>query len=121
MITYLFLGLALAGVIDLPPAVLEVATNVSETLSQQVERRRRTSQASALARRRNLILSLKETLIQARDGSMEGAVLASWLRKLQAEFVARMAAIDAVMKGRAEGDLANSSQETFSELSEFRD
>lgn len=26
---------------------------------------------------------------------MQGAVLASWLRKLQAEFVARMAAIDA--------------------------
>ncbi|KAI9785236.1 MAG: MutS protein msh4 [Peltula sp. TS41687] len=114
-------GLALAGVVDLPSAVLEVATNVSETLSQQIERRRRTSQASALARRRNLILSLKETLIQARDGSMEGVVLASWLRRLQAEFVARMAAVDAVAADdRVEGDMT-SSRGTFTEISELRE
>ncbi len=88
-------GLALAGVLDLPPPVLDMAAKVSDTLCQQIERRRRTSQASAIARRRKLILNLKESLTQALDGSLEGRALASWLRKLQAEFVARMAAIDA--------------------------
>ena len=89
-----YIGLALAGVLDLPPAVLDMASRVSDKLSRQIERRRRTSRASATSRRRNLILSLKESLVQARDGTMRASNLTSWLRKLQAEFVARMAAID---------------------------
>jgi DNA mismatch repair protein MSH4 len=80
--------------VALPPAVLEVATEVSTKLAQQIDRRKKSSRAFALARRRKLILNLKETLVQARDGPMEGAALTSWLRKLQEEFVLRMTAID---------------------------
>ncbi|KAI9772294.1 MAG: MutS protein msh4 [Geoglossum simile] len=87
-------GLALARIVALPPAVLEVATEVSTKLAKQIDRRKKSSSAFALARRRKLILNLKETLVQARDGPMEGAALTSWLRKLQEEFVLRMTAID---------------------------
>lgn len=87
-------GLALARVVDLPPAVLEVANAVSAKLNEQISKRRERSKAVALAQRRKLILTLRETLVQARDGKMEGEVLAAWLRKLQAEFVHRMSAID---------------------------
>jgi DNA mismatch repair protein MSH4 len=85
----------LARIVALPPAVLDVATKVSAKLAKQIDRRKKSSSAFALARRRKLILNLKETLVQARDGPMEGEALASWLRKLQEEFVVRMSAIDA--------------------------
>ncbi|KAI9771925.1 MAG: MutS protein msh4 [Geoglossum umbratile] len=100
-------GLALARIVALPPAMLEVATEVSTKLAKQIERRKKSSSAFALARRRKLILNLKETLVQARDGPMEGAALASWLRKLQEEFVVRMSAIDAET---ADADTENGSE-----------
>ena len=40
-------------------------------------------------------MSLREQLIQAEDGSMEGDELRLWLKRLQGEFLVRMAAIDA--------------------------
>ncbi|KAI9876937.1 MAG: MutS protein msh4 [Pleopsidium flavum] len=88
-------GLALAKVVDLPPQVIEVATEVSKKLKRNIERRKKSSRTITLARRRKLILNLKEQLVQARDGAMEGKVLRSWLKKLQDEFVLRMSAIDA--------------------------
>jgi DNA mismatch repair protein MSH4 len=42
-----------------------------------------------------LILSLKEQLVQARNGLLEGNALRHWLKRLQNEFFVRMAAIDA--------------------------
>ncbi|KAI9788486.1 MAG: MutS protein msh4 [Piccolia ochrophora] len=97
-------GLALARVLDLPPDLLDVATKVSNSLTQQIAKRKKSSKAFATTRRRKLILNLKESLIQARDGVMEGEVLASWLRKLQAEFVARMTAIDAEANQQSDDD-----------------
>lgn len=88
-------GLALAKVINLPPDVLHVAERVSNKLTENLEKRKKTSKTIALARRRKLILSLREQLIQAYEGNMNGKVLATWLKKLQDEFVNRMAAIDA--------------------------
>jgi len=88
-------GLTMAKVVDLPPQVIEVATEVSRKLRQQMERRKQSSIAIALARRRKLVLNLREQLFQARDGTMEGKVLRSWLKKLQDEFVLRMSAVDA--------------------------
>jgi len=38
---------------------------------------------------------LKEHLIQAHQGRMEGEVLAGWLKQLQTEFIKRMTAIEA--------------------------
>ena len=88
-------GLALAKVINLPPDVLRVAEQVSKKLTSNIEKRKKTSKTVALVRRRKLILSLREQLVQAHEGNMNGKVLATWLQKLQDEFVNRMAAIDA--------------------------
>lgn len=84
------IGLALARIVGLPQDVLEKATLVSKTLSERLEKQKRKSRAFHLSRRRNLVLKLKETLIQARDGSMEENSLLSWLAKVQDEFVNRM-------------------------------
>lgn len=98
-------GLTIAKVVDLPPQVIEMATEVSRKLRQQVERRKKSSMAIALARRRKLILNLREQLFQAREGMMGETVLRSWLKKLQDEFVLRMSAIDSeVAAAEAESD-----------------
>ena len=88
-------GIALAKVVNLPPDVLRIAEQVSKKLTSNIEKRKKNSRTIALARRRKLILSLREQLIQAYEGNMNGKVLATWLKKLQDEFVNRMAAIDA--------------------------
>lgn len=87
-------GLALARVVDLPPHVIEMAEEVSKALEAQTAAKKQSSKAFALARRRKLVLGLKETLMQAESGPMEGKVLLSWLRRLQEEFVRRMEQID---------------------------
>ena len=93
-------GLALARVLDLPPQVLEVAEEVSLTIREQVAAKRQSSKALGIARRRKLVLKLRETLIQTKDGPMEGKVLLSWLRRVQDDFVKSMSQIDS--------DVANS-------------
>ena len=100
-------GLALARVIDLPKGVLDTAEHVSMALEKIALAKKKSSKAFALARRRKLILILKETLIQARDGPMEGKALLTWLRKLQEEFVQRMEQI--------ENDAASSEDEIMEE------
>ncbi|KAE8165607.1 muts domain V-domain-containing protein [Aspergillus tamarii] len=92
--TNLFYGLALAKLVDLPPGVLEYAQTVSEKMNQIAQRRHSKTRALAVSRKRNLILSLKEQLLQARDGKMAGEALRKWLKRLQDEFALRMAAID---------------------------
>ena len=87
-------GLALAKVINLPPRVIEVAEIVSAKLTANSQRKKRNDTVILQARRRKLILGLREQLVQARDGQMQGAVLKTWLKKLQDEFVRRMAALD---------------------------
>jgi DNA mismatch repair protein MSH4 len=87
-------GLAFARVVDLPPKVLEVAERVSKALDAQTEAKRKSSKAFVLAKRRKLVLSLKETLKQAESSPMDDKVLLNWLRKLQVEFVRRMEQIE---------------------------
>ena len=88
-------GIALAKVINLPPQVIQVAEEVSAKLNANLEKRKKNSKTILLARRRKLILGLREQLMQAHEGKMEGKVLATWLKKLQDEFVIRMAALEA--------------------------
>lgn len=88
-------GLAIAKVLDLPPDVIQVAEEVSKTIARNAEKKKKSSKTLALARRRKLVLSLREQLVQAKEGNMQGRVLALWLKKLQDEFVNRMSAIDA--------------------------
>jgi DNA mismatch repair protein MSH4 len=87
-------GITLARVVDLPPHILEVAEKVSKALDAQAAAKKQSSKAFALARRRKLVLGLKETLIQAENGPMEGKVLLNWLRRLQEEFIRRMDQIE---------------------------
>lgn len=87
-------GLTLAKVINLPPRVIEVAEIVSAKLTANSQRKNKNDVVILQARRRKLILGLREQLVQARDGQMQGAVLRTWLKKLQDEFVRRMAALD---------------------------
>lgn len=107
-------GLALAKVVDLPPDVLRIAEQVSKKLTSNMEKRKKNSKTIVLARRRKLILSLREQLIQAHEGNMNGNVLATWLQKLQDEFVNRMAAIAADAASAA--DESEESEEGVSEL-----
>jgi DNA mismatch repair protein MSH4 len=87
-------GLALARVVGFPPQIIEMAEKVSKALEAQIAAKKQSSKAFALARRRKLVLGLKETLMQAESGPMEGKALLSWLRRLQEEFVRRMEQID---------------------------
>lgn len=88
-------GLALARVVPLPDGLIERATDVAQKLERQVQKRKKTSLAVIKERRRKLILNLKEHLVQAHSGVMEGEVLTAWLKELQREFVSRMTTIDA--------------------------
>ncbi|TVY13982.1 MutS protein-like, partial [Lachnellula arida] len=87
-------GLALARVVDLPAQVLEVAETISKALEAQTEAKKQSSKSCAIAKRRKLVLSLREVLQQAADSPMEGKVLLNWLRQLQVEFVQRMEQIE---------------------------
>ncbi|KAH2769901.1 hypothetical protein KXV64_003993 [Aspergillus fumigatus] len=89
-----FYGLAVAKLVDLPPGVLERAQTVSEKLNKIAQRRHSRSKALMLSRKRNLLLSLREQLLQARNGTLEGDALREWLKELQDNFVLRMAAIE---------------------------
>lgn len=90
-----FYGIHLARVVDLPRGVIELATEVSSTLHERNESRKSNKAFLATARRRKLILSLREQLIQAKNGLLEGDALGRWLKRLQNELIVRMAAIDA--------------------------
>ena len=87
-------GIALAKVVNVPADVIATAEEVSKKLRENIEKRKRSSKTIALARRRKLVLGLREQLLQAKAGKMQGIVLAVWMKKLQDEFVKRMAAID---------------------------
>lgn len=100
-------GLKLACVMPLPPDVIEHAELVSATLDQAMQRKK--SEGASLgiivARRRRLLLNLKEHLAQAKDGSMDDEDLTRWLKDLQREFVVRMSALAEEEKNlRAETD-----------------
>lgn len=87
-------GLKLARVVPLPPGVVEHAEYVAKTLIEQVNQRKEKSVTVIHARRRKLLLNLKEHLVQAKGGSMDAKSLNQWLRELQREFVLRMSALD---------------------------
>ncbi|KAG9238562.1 DNA mismatch repair protein-like protein MutS [Amylocarpus encephaloides] len=109
-------GLALARVVELPQQVLEVAEQVTKTLDDKVEARRKSSKAVAIVKRRKLVLSLRETLQQAADSPMEGPVLLGWLRKLQEEFIRRMDAIDNDIPSSDDEDGEDSGEEARSSI-----
>ncbi|KAF2645474.1 DNA mismatch repair protein MutS [Massarina eburnea CBS 473.64] len=97
-------GLALAGVVPLPPQVLADATHFAHKLERRLRRKKKTSAIVIQERRRRLLLNLKEHLVQAYNGVMEGETLANWLKELQREFINRMAIIEADAKNVADSE-----------------
>ena len=87
-------GLVLASAVGLPPTILEAATRVSDAITRASVRSAHASPAVLQARRAKLLFGLKQQLLQARDGRLEGRDLAIWLERLQEEFVRRMTALD---------------------------
>lgn len=88
-------GLALARVLPFPPTVLATAQRVSSTLSEAARRHAAGSKSLSIARKRKLVLQLREQLRHAYQGMIEGEALYTWLQRLQEEFTMKMAAIDA--------------------------
>ncbi|KAJ5584718.1 uncharacterized protein N7459_004518 [Penicillium hispanicum] len=108
-------GLALAKLVDLPPAVLSIANSVSDTLDRISQRRNSPSRAVAIARKRNLLLSLREQLLIARSSSMDNESLRKWLKRLQDDFALLMAAADQEVDSTSEpGSEAASHHEEIS-------
>ncbi|KAH7402003.1 muts domain V-domain-containing protein [Phaeosphaeria sp. MPI-PUGE-AT-0046c] len=88
-------GLTLARVVPLPPGVVERAEEVARNLEAHMLKKKKTSQVILREKRRKLILNLREHLVQAHTGVLEGEVLTAWLKELQKEFVDRMTALEA--------------------------
>ena len=114
-------GLKLARVMPLPPDVIEHAELVSATLDQAMRKRKsdRASLGIVVARKRRLLLNLKEHLMQAKSGSMDDGDLTQWLKDLQREFVVRMSALEEEERalrlnpdGDDDGDATSQAQET---------
>ena len=114
-------GIALAKVVGIPPRVIQVAEEVSSTLARNMEKRKKSSRTIALARRRKLVLSLREQLIQAKEGNMQGKVLGSWMKKLQDEFVIRMSAIDVEVAAASDEESEDEQEELDDSIDLVRD
>lgn len=88
-----FYGLGLARVVNLPEQVMDMAAEVSTALNERNKARKSNAKALAVARRRKLVLTLKQQLLHANSGKMNAEKLREWLQKLQEEFLVRMSAI----------------------------
>ncbi|KAF1945409.1 hypothetical protein EJ02DRAFT_369214 [Clathrospora elynae] len=106
-------GLKLARVVPLPPGVVEHATFVAQKLELHMLQKKKASDTVLKEKRRKLILNLKEHLVQAHTGVLDGEVLTAWLKELQKEFINRMTALEA--------EAASADQESEDEDEEMRD
>ncbi|KAJ5676055.1 hypothetical protein N7462_008952 [Penicillium macrosclerotiorum] len=91
-------GLQLAKLVDLPPGVVSVAKTVSESMEIVRQRRNSTTRAVIIARKRKLLLSLRERLLLARNESADEESLNSLLTQIQTDFILKMTAIDKEME-----------------------
>lgn len=101
-------GLALASVVPLPPGLVERATLIAAKLERRNLKKKKASATIIRERKRKLILDLKDHLIRAYNGDLDGTLLTEWLMLLQKEFIMRMEAIDA-----EEADANQDSEEEF--------
>lgn len=99
-------GITLAQLADLPSAVLVKAREVSDAMDKLAHRRHSSSRAVAIAQKRKLLLSLREQLILAREGTMDDSALRALLIKLQDDFALRMTAINQEMTAETGDDIS---------------
>ena len=91
-------GLKLAKLLPLPNDLLDRADHIAATLERQNKAKGNVSSALVTAKRRRLLLNLKEHLAQARGGTARDAELLVWLKQLQLEFVEAMTRLDEQMR-----------------------
>ncbi|RYC60541.1 hypothetical protein CHU98_g5673 [Xylaria longipes] len=83
-------GLNLARAMGFPESFIEVAQEVSQTLTESIEQKKDASESRQLLRQRKLILNLSSVLTQLMESDMDDAAMGSYLRHLQDEFVLQM-------------------------------
>jgi len=103
-------GLALARTVPLPAAVLERATEAAEQLTQINERKKNTSKAVLMQRKRRLVLDLREQLIQAKHGKMDNEALKQCLRDLQQNVISKMTELEQQLAQHTDVAMENTSQ-----------
>ncbi|KAI0540020.1 DNA mismatch repair protein Msh4 [Xylaria digitata] len=83
-------GINLARAMGFPENFIQIAQDVSQTLSGTIERQKDSSKSRQLARQRKSILNLTSMLKQLMESEMDDAAMGSYLRHLQDEFVLQM-------------------------------
>jgi DNA mismatch repair protein MSH4 len=96
-------GLTLARVVPLPPGVVDNAERIAQKLEAHMLKKKKASETVLREKHRKLILNLREHLVQAHTGVLEGEVLTAWLKELQKEFINRMTALEAEASSASQG------------------
>jgi len=110
-------GLTLARIVPLPPGIVDHAAHIAQKLEAHMLKRKKASETVLKEKRRKLILSLREHLVQAHTGVLKGEVLTAWLKGLQKEFVNRMTALE--VEASSVGQESDDEDEVMHERSEF--
>jgi DNA mismatch repair protein MSH4 len=112
-------GLTLARIVPMPPGVVDHAARVAQKLEAHLLKKKKASETLLREKRRKLILNLREHLVQAHNGVLEGEVLTAWLKELQKEFVNRMTALEA--QAASIGQESDDEDENMTDASERDD
>jgi DNA mismatch repair protein MSH4 len=112
-------GLTLARIVPMPPGVVDHAARVAQKLEAHLLKKKKASETVLREKRRKLILNLREHLVQAHNGVLEGEVLTAWLKELQKEFVNRMTALEA--QAASIGQESDDEDENMTDASEHDD
>ena len=97
-------GIEFARTIGFPSTFLDTAERAAAKLREDAAAKKRDTASRRLTARRKLVLCLYETLVQAEQSDMDDAALARFLRRLQADFIARMEALEDGNGGDADDD-----------------
>ena len=100
-------GIAMAKVAALPQNVIEVAEQVSGTITRMSERKNKSSAAVWKNRQKKLNGGLVEQLRQQRDSDTQGEKLWTWCRALQKEFVRRTVALQTEARTARDEEMAS--------------
>jgi DNA mismatch repair protein MSH4 len=112
-------GLTLARLVPLPPGVVDHAAHIAQKLEAHMLKRKKASETVLKEKRRKLILNLREHLVQAHTGVLEGEVLTAWLKELQKEFVNHMTPLEAEATSvDQESDVEDETMQERSEVDE---
>ncbi len=79
-------GLKLAAATALPRNLISRGEELALELTRRLEVQKYRSTGGTLSRRRNVLLGLREALIQTNNGRMDDDTLRRWLDRLQQKF-----------------------------------